>query len=109
MAIDVSYITDYNTAWNTLISGNIPTAVISPFTQMFGSYFYVLMAFTAMMMIYFKWNDFTSTLLVGMVILAGLLPFLYAAGGVDNIYPLIFALCALGITMILYKLFYKGG
>ena len=107
--IDPSFVVSTVNGWSAIMAGNIPAAVVSPFTDVFGTWFYVLMTFTAMMMIYFKWNDFNSTIIIGMLITAGELPFLVAAGGIDNIYPLIYALFAMGMAMILYKLFYKGG
>jgi hypothetical protein len=107
--IALTYWTSWTDMWNALTSGQIIQASIMPFTNLLGVWFYLLIAFLGMMMVYFKWNDFNSTILVGIIILCGMMPFLAVQSGIQQVYPLIIAVIALTIAAILYKLVYKGG
>lgn len=99
--------TTFQTWWNLLTAGKFFDAVIASYTSILGAWFYFLILFLSMVMIYIKTTNFGTTVLTGMIILAGFLPFAATLSGVTFVLPLIYGLIVLGIAIILYKLF-KG-
>jgi len=99
--------TNWQTWWNQLIAGQIFEAVIASYTSVLGAWFYFLVIFLGMIMIYLKTMNFGTTVLTGIIIAGGFLPFVATLTGYTAALPLIYAMIVLAITGILYKVF-KG-
>ena len=101
MALDMFNIT--MTQWNYLLSGNIFSAVLFPYTNLLGFMFYALIGFLASIMIYIKTQDFVTTSIVGMLLLGGGAYFYLP----KEFHYIIYIFIALGATIAIYKIF-KG-
>jgi hypothetical protein len=91
--------------WGQLTSGAIIQSTISPFTAILGTWFYLILLFVALMMVYFKTNNFGTTIVTGLVISAGFFPYLVTLGGYEAAMPAVYMMIVFGIFIILYRLF----
>jgi len=92
------------TAFNKMISGNeteVLHGIVSPLTQIMGNYFWFILLFIALIIIYIKTQSFSTTMIVGLLCSAGILALMPI-----QTHFLIYAFVALGITIILYKVFH---
>jgi len=99
--------TAFQAWWNQLISGQILEAVIASYTTVLGAWFYILIMFLGMTMIYLKTMNFGTTVLTGIIIAGGFLPFVATLTGFTAALPLIYIMIVLSIFGVLYRLF-KG-
>ena len=107
MAIDTNLIVDYATPWAQLTSGNIVGSTITPFTFIFGGWFYVLIIFLGLMFVYTKTQDFGTTIVTGLIVSAGFLPVAVTLTGISSIYSIIWGMVVLALAGMLYKIFKK--
>jgi predicted branched-subunit amino acid permease len=92
---------DWASMWSMFTSGNIYGAVISSYTNVLGLWFYLLVLMLGMIMIYIKTKNFGTTTLVGILISSAVIPLLPTQA-----YFAITVIIALGITIILYRVFH---
>lgn len=91
--------------WNSFRSGDILMSIIGVYTISMGDWFYALILFFGLLMVYFKSDDFGTTIITGIIVTAA------AYGAAElNIIPvqtqfLITIFIALGITVILWRVF----
>lgn len=107
MTIDTNLITDYGTAWGKLITGDVVGSTISPFTYIFGGWFYTLVIFIGLMFVYMKTQDFGTTVVTGFIVSAGFLPVAMTLTGISSIYSIIWGMVILALAGMLYKVFVK--
>lgn len=86
--------------FNALASGDVYGAVISSYTNVLGNFFYLSLLFLAMVMIYLKTQNFVTTTLVGILLSAFIAVFVPPIT-----FTAIVVAVALGITLILYRVF----
>jgi hypothetical protein len=96
---------NWTNPWSQLTSGAIVQSTISPFTAIFGTWFYMLILFLGLMMVYFKTHNFGTTIVTGLVISAGFFPYLLTLGGYEAAMPTVYMMIVFGIFVVLYRLF----
>jgi hypothetical protein len=106
--VDLAF--DWLGMWNMLLGGNIFQAMISSYTNVLGVWFYTLVIFLGMMMIYFKTRNFGTTIITGILVIAGsyssiALGMATAIIPTEAMFPIMIVI-ALGITVILYRVFH---
>jgi hypothetical protein len=93
--------------WNMLMSGNIIGSVLNVYTSTMDVYFYYLILMLAMFMIYIKIQNFTNTVLIGILVGAAFLPLAASYSGFASAAGIIYFMIVMAITLIFYKVF-KG-
>ena len=86
--------------WANFTSGDILGSVIQTQTNIAGIWFYALIMLMTMTMIQMKSQNFGVTTIIGILISAAIIPFMP-----ENTFFIIIIMIALGIALILYKLF----
>jgi len=105
--VELQNFTGWQEGANYLYSGDVFRAMIFPFVWTMGVWFYLIVAFMGMMMIYIKTQNFNTTIITGLIISAGFIPFLSTVDGFATAIPAIYGFVVLAIAGILYKIF-KG-
>jgi hypothetical protein len=89
--------------WGTLTGGDMFGAVMNVYTL--GIWFYAIILLFSMSMIQLKVQNFSITCIIGIMISAAAYPFMSGLPGGATM--LVTVMIALGIFIILYKLFHK--
>jgi hypothetical protein len=89
--------------WTVMASGDILAAVIAPFTNLLGAWFYGIIIFTLAGFIYLRTQDLNITTFVSLVVAVGM-----AALIPDVAWPVMAIVTVLGIVVVLHKLLTRG-
>lgn len=87
--------------WNTLIQGKFVEAIIQPYWDFFGNFFYVWALGLSMMMLFGKIRNYGVITVVGLIIAPMVIQILP-----EVVQLLIYLGLAIGITSILYKVYH---
>ena len=88
------------TNWALLTGGDMWGAITSVYTIPLGFWFYAIIMLFTMGMVQLKTQNFSITTIIGIMVSAAAIPFMP-----EYTYGIINVMMALGIMMILYKLF----
>jgi len=97
--------TGYQEPWTAFTQGDIYHAILYSYTIPLGIFFYYLILFLGLMLIYFKTENFGTTVVTGFTVLGFVSASTVTMSGVESGYPFIFGFVALFITYVLYKVF----
>lgn len=85
---------------NNIFEGKILTAVLQPFTDVLGPWFYVLIAGFFLSILYIKTQNLGMISVVGLILSFAMLAFLP-----PSIRPLLYIMLAASMSVIIYKFF----